>query len=416
MLQTVRHFRWKSDLNYYNMKNLITFKNTNAGHCVDTCVVTPLIFPGVPLQVCLNASTTFCTVSSDTNITLACKWCWANYFSSFWGLFPDYVWQNTSHVLWTLVWAVHMVTIPTAAGRDPLDWSQWPGCCWLLKMSCVLLKACRKMFFHRFPLPSEVMFHSTISPICQSWLTAIRKWNVAFHLSRAFSADSSPACRLWREIEWASLAAVSARHLHKPMSLPPQPSTTAQAAPFCMTLEGRKTHKKCQSTAGKLWNPAVPSQQEFLHMDFQLATRHQLSDTPTLHHQNQHFWSYLRDFHCSFYQLLKFLCCSRALQAQQPSRNGFSLPFPCVARAAVAVARRRVAGASIVALALLGAVLPITTLRTRLTTDHALGVQKRSLRVGTAAWMDKEEMREDQGHLVLLSQCWSWKCQTLLQL
>lgn len=68
MLQTVRHFRWNSDLNYYNMKILITFRNTSVEQYVDTRVVTPLIFPGAPIYVCLNASTTFCTVSSQRQI------------------------------------------------------------------------------------------------------------------------------------------------------------------------------------------------------------------------------------------------------------------------------------------------------------------------------------------------------------
>lgn len=129
------------------------------------------------------------------------------------------------------------------------------------------------------------------------------------------------------------------------------------------------------------------------HGHFQLITWRQPSHMVN-HYRNQHFWSHLRYFHWSLYQLVKFPCGGRALQAQQPGSSGFCLPFPCVAWAAVAVTCRRVAGPSVVALALLGAVLPITTLRTRLATDHALWVKKRNLRVGIAAWLDKEEMKK----------------------
>lgn len=100
------------------------------------------------------------------------------------------------------------------------------------------------MFFHRLPLPSKVMSHSTIFPICQSRLTAIRKWNVSFHLSGAFLGDNSPDCSLWRGIERASLAAVSARHLHKPMSLPPHPCTTA--SPGCTVLQDTPSEEDSQ--------------------------------------------------------------------------------------------------------------------------------------------------------------------------
>lgn len=135
------------------------------------------------------------------------------------------------------------------------------------------------MFFHCFPLPSKLMSHSTIFPI---WLAAIRKCNVSFHLRGAFLGDNVSACSLWRGIERASPAAMSARHLHKPTSLPSHPSTTAQAAFFCNTLQGRETHRKCQSTAGKQWTPADPSQEVFFDMDFQLATEHQQSDTANI--------------------------------------------------------------------------------------------------------------------------------------
>lgn len=60
------------------------------------------------------------------------------------------------------------------------------------------------------------------------------------------------------------------------------------------------------------------------------------------------------------------------------------------------------------ALALLGTVFPITALRTRLTTDHALHVQKTkylNIRFGITASVGNEEMfviKEDQGDLVSL--------------
>lgn len=64
---------------------------------------------------------------TDTYITLARKCLWTNNFTSSCGLFPHFVWQH-SPVLWTLV------TIPTAAGRDPLHWPRAPAdaCKWVV--------------------------------------------------------------------------------------------------------------------------------------------------------------------------------------------------------------------------------------------------------------------------------------------
>lgn len=155
---------------------------------------------------------------------------------------------------------VDMVTIPTAAGRDPLDWPQWSGCCWLLQISCVLPKIhAGKCSFITFHCLLKWCLTLLSLQSAKADLQPSENENVSFHLSGAFLGYNSPDCSLWRGIERASLAAVSARHLHKPTSLPPYPSTTAQAALFCKTLQVRQTHKKCQSTAGKQWNPGVPS-------------------------------------------------------------------------------------------------------------------------------------------------------------
>lgn len=185
---------------------------------------------------------------------------------------------SCEHSCGECIWLQYPQLLAEILWTDPSDQAAADSCKWVV----CCLKYMQEMFFHGFPLPSTVMSHSAIFPICQSQLTAIRKWNVPFYLSGAFLGDNFPACSLWRGIEQTSLAAVSARHLHKPTSLPPHPSNTGQAAPFCKTLQVRETHNKCQSTAGKHWNPGVPSQEVFFHMDFQLATQHHLSDTANI--------------------------------------------------------------------------------------------------------------------------------------
>lgn len=61
----MKRFRLKSDINS-RTKNIIAFRNTNVVVCVDSHMDIPLI--SLLDYVFINASTAFCTVSSQTQI------------------------------------------------------------------------------------------------------------------------------------------------------------------------------------------------------------------------------------------------------------------------------------------------------------------------------------------------------------
>lgn len=92
---------------------------------------------------------------TEANLIFASSGLIVSLFHDF--VFP-YAWHGSPHVLWTVVWEVHMIVIPTIVGRDPLDWPQWLSFCWLQQMSWVVFKIyAGKHFFYTFFLPSQMM-------------------------------------------------------------------------------------------------------------------------------------------------------------------------------------------------------------------------------------------------------------------
>lgn len=150
------------------------------------------------------------------------------------------------------------------------------------------------MFFHHFPLPSEVMSHSTISPICQSWFTAIRKWKcfISFEWSifRIQLSRLQPLKRDWTSLPCCCECQTSAQ-THEPPSLP------LHHSPGCTVLQDTPSEADSQEVPEHSRETVKP-RSSFIGsvLSHALSTCNPASAgwQQTFHHRNQHFWSYLR--------------------------------------------------------------------------------------------------------------------------